>query len=127
METVNKKTENWMDRNGFIFHDLTNDEKSFLYEHSVRSFYKKGDIIFREGDKPTGLICLLEGKVKIFKEGVGGREQIVRMARPDGFIGYRALFAEENYIASSVAIEDSGIVVIEKPALMDILRQDSSA
>lgn len=122
---MNVQTENWMDRIDSIFNDLSGKEKAFLHEHCVRSYYKKGDIIFREGDKPTGLICLLEGKVKIFKEGVGGREQIVRMAKPEGFIGYRALFADENYIASSVAIEDASIAVIEKPALMEALRRNA--
>ena len=50
--------------------------------------------------------------VKIFKEGVGGREQIIRMARPLGMIGYRALFAEENHIASAVTIEESMVCTV---------------
>ena len=84
--------------------------------------YKKGDIIFKEGDKPSSLICLSEGKVKVFKEGVGGREQIVRMAKPVSFIGYRALFAEENHTATAVAIEDSLVCIIDKEIVYKLLR-----
>jgi CRP/FNR family transcriptional regulator, polysaccharide utilization system transcription regulator len=108
-----------------VFHVLTDEERIVLAFKHVCLHFKKGDIIYREGEKPTGLLCLSAGKVKIFKEGVGGREQIVRMAKPVGFIGYRALFASEYYMATAVAIEDSTICIIEKEALFTVLRTNS--
>ena len=65
-----------------IFNILSDKEKDILIENHSCTRYKKGDFIYKEGDKPSGLLYLTEGKVKIFKEGVGGRDQIVRMARP---------------------------------------------
>jgi CRP-like cAMP-binding protein len=47
------------------------------------------------------------------------------MAKPNGFIGYRALFADENYIASAQAIEDSIICEIEKNCLLKILKSNA--
>ncbi len=108
-----------------IFYPLTEREKKELFANHVCTIYKKGEIIFKEGDKPTGLICLANGKVKIFKEGVGGREQIVRMASPLGFIGYRALFAEQNYSGSAVALEDSIVCTLEKEALFKVLKKNA--
>ena len=60
--------------------------KQKIIETTVCISYKKGDLIYQEGDMPTGLHCLLTGKAKIYKEGIGGRQQIVRMAKPIGFI-----------------------------------------
>ncbi|HBS88417.1 MAG: Crp/Fnr family transcriptional regulator [Bacteroidetes bacterium GWF2_38_335] len=117
-----KICENCIDNHDSVFFSLNEKEKEILKKNHFCQFYRKGDIIFKEGDKPTGLFCLASGKVKIFKEGVGGREQIVRMAKPGGFIGYRALFAEENYNSSSVALEDSSVLVIDKESLMKILK-----
>jgi CRP/FNR family transcriptional regulator, polysaccharide utilization system transcription regulator len=108
-----------------IFSVLTTEQKDILKLGLTAAFYKKGDYIFKEGDKPTGLICLSEGKVKVFKEGVGGREQIVRLAKPIGFIGYRALFAEENHHASAVAIEDSAVCCVDKESLYKLIRMNS--
>jgi CRP/FNR family transcriptional regulator, polysaccharide utilization system transcription regulator len=108
-----------------VFSVLTPEEMILLKKNYLCQEYKKGEIIFKEGDKPTGLICLSEGKVKVFKEGVGGREQIVRMAKPVGFIGYRALFAEENHTATAVAIEDSIICNINKETIYKLLRSNS--
>jgi len=117
--------ENCIENQMSVFNVLTQEEKNLLKKNSIYQNYKKGEIIFKEGDKPTGLICLSEGKVKVFKEGVGGREQIVRMARPVGFIGYRALFAEENHTATAVAIEDSTICIIDKDTIYKLLRLNS--
>jgi CRP/FNR family transcriptional regulator, polysaccharide utilization system transcription regulator len=116
--------DNCIDNPKSVFHVLTLNEKELLRRNHLCAFYKKGKVIFKEGDKPTGLICLSEGKVKVFKEGVGGREQIVRMANPIGFIGYRALFAEEHHTATAVAIEDSIVCIIDKESLYKIMRNN---
>jgi CRP-like cAMP-binding protein len=107
-----------------MFNILSAEEKETLIKNHSCSYYKKGEIIYKEGDKPTGLICLSKGKVKVFKEGVGGREQIVRMAKTLGFIGYRALFAADNYISSAVALEDSTICIIDKESILKVIRSN---
>lgn len=107
-----------------VFNDLNEDQKQLLKENSTISSYNKGEVVYKEGDKPTGLIFLFKGKVKIYKEGVGGREQIVRMAKPNGFIGFRALFAKQNYLATAEAIEESEICTIEKKSLFDIVESN---
>lgn len=101
---------------------LDTSAKQKIVETTVCTSYKKGDLIYREGEMPAGLHCLLTGKVKIFKEGIGGRQQIVRMAKPVGFIGYRAFFAEEIHIASAEAIEDSIVCRIQTQLILNIVR-----
>ncbi|MFP4621851.1 MAG: Crp/Fnr family transcriptional regulator [Bacteroidales bacterium] len=107
-----------------VFKVLTDEQKDCLKEKSTLAYYNKNEIIYKEGEKPTGLLFLSTGKVKIFKEGVGGREQIVRMARPNGFIGFRALFAKQNYLATAEAIEESEIYTIEKQTLFETLKNN---
>ncbi|MBI5541200.1 MAG: Crp/Fnr family transcriptional regulator [Bacteroidia bacterium] len=125
MKTYKNQICNCIDNPTSIFGKLPKSQIDFLRQHHSCIGYKKNEIIYREGDKPTGLISLSEGKVKLFKEGVGGREQIVRLARPVGFIGYRALFAEENYLATAITLENSSVCVIEKDALFEVLNDNS--
>jgi len=107
------------------FLQLKNSEiQSVKKSHEIIT-YARGVSIFLVGEKPDSLLCLIEGKVKIYLEGVGGREQILRMAQPRGFIGYRALFAEENYAASARALEDCVVVPIPQLVLTQIMASNS--
>lgn len=113
-----------MEHQQSVFKNLNDSERRILYAGYQCRSYKKGDVIFAEGDTPMGLLCLSSGKVKVFKTGVGGREQIVRMARPVGFIGYRALFAEDKHTATAVAIEDAHVCVFNKTSLFKVMRNN---
>lgn len=115
---------NCIDNENSVFNVLTIEQKERLLEGSMCKTVKKGEIIFREGDIPIGLISLSKGKVKVFIAGIGGKEQIVRLARPVGFIGYRALFAQETHKATAVAIEDSVICIINKEVLYSVMREN---
>ena len=117
--------EECIDNKMSVFSVLTPEQKETLKKANSSQNFKKGEIIFKEGDKPTGLLWISEGKVKIFNEGVGGREQIVRMAKPVGFIGYRALFAEENHTATAVAIEDCVSCVVDKESVFRVMRSNA--
>ncbi len=90
-----------------IFSLLSPEEKEEFRTTISLTNYRKGEFIFKEGDRPSGLLILVDGKVKLFKEGFGGREQIIRMSRSLGMIGYRALLAGEHHIASAVTLDDS--------------------
>ncbi len=92
-----------------LFSVLTTEEKDVLLKNTTFTNYRRNEYIFKEGEKPSGFMMLVTGKVKIFKEGVGGREQIIRLSKPMGIIGYRALFSDEKHIASAVTLEDSVI------------------
>ena len=47
------------------------------------------------------------------------------MAKPIGFIGYRALLANENHIASAEALEDSVVGEIERDCFIKILKSNA--
>jgi CRP/FNR family transcriptional regulator, polysaccharide utilization system transcription regulator len=116
---------NCIDHENSVFNVLSADQKNRLLKNSACRAVKKGEIIFTEGDVPAGLISLSKGKVKVFIEGIGGKEQIVRLASPIGFIGYRALFAQETHKATAVAMEDSVICVINKESLFAVMQENS--
>lgn len=84
---------------------LSGDEKRLIVDNFQIQNFKKNQIIYAEGDEPEYLWCLLKGKVKKFKEGVGGRVQILRLIRPVQYFGYRAYFAQEPYVSSAAAFE----------------------
>ena len=58
---------------------LTPEEREEVLDEMQVLSYRKNEPIYSEGDKPSHLLCLIAGKVKIYKDGVGGRAQIVRV------------------------------------------------
>lgn len=90
-----------------IWSILNGDEKRLIVDNFHIQTYKKNQLIYAEGDEPEYLWCLLKGKVKKFKSGVGGRVQILRLIRPVQYFGYRAYFADEQYVSSAAAFEPS--------------------
>ena len=99
-----------------VLSDLTNalnhQEKEELLSSIEILTFRKCEIIYREGDVPRNLFCIIHGKVKVYKEGVGGRCQIVRVFKSVDFFGYRAAFSQERYVTSASAFEPTTIAAI---------------
>ncbi|MBO5747810.1 MAG: Crp/Fnr family transcriptional regulator [Muribaculaceae bacterium] len=104
---------------------LTPEDKRVVVENfSVRSF-KKNQIIYAENDEPMNLWILLDGKVKMYKNGVGDRTQILRLFRPVQYFGYRAYFAREAYVSSVAAFEASTLGYIPMKIVEQLIRKNN--
>lgn len=104
---------------------LTEQEKETLLQQSNIQLYRKNEVIYSEGEVPHYLFCLISGKVKIYKEGVGGRAQIVRVVKPVEYFGYRAAFAGEDYVTSAAAFEPTTIVRCPVKTVAALLQQNA--
>lgn len=104
---------------------LTPAQREFLAQNFTIQKFKKNETIYCEGETPMHLMCLLSGKVKIYKEGVGGRSQIIRVMKDKEYFAYRAYFAEENYVTAASAFEPCTICLIPMTAIVQLLRENS--
>ncbi len=100
---------------------LTNEEKRIIIDNFEIHNFKKNQIIYAEHENPEYLWCLLKGKVKIYKDGVGGRQQILRLIRPVQYFGYRAYFAQEPYVSSTSAFEPSTLGALPMTIVCDLI------
>ncbi|MDR1129834.1 MAG: Crp/Fnr family transcriptional regulator [Prevotellaceae bacterium] len=107
-----------------ILKHLTPKDRELVAMHSSCLFYPKDRMVFREGETPNHLVCLVSGQVKVYKEGIAGRDWIARMVNSVELLGYRALFGEENYNVSAQTIQDSVICRIEKEAIFGIMKKN---
>lgn len=77
--------------------------------------YRKNEYIYNVGEMPMSLLCLIDGKVKVVREGVNGRPHIVRVLSPDNmlkYFGFRAAFSGQYYVTAAMAFEHSVIAEI---------------
>jgi CRP-like cAMP-binding protein len=107
-----------------VWRVLNNKERDILRTNSTVRYFKRNEMIYNEGDTPVDMMCLLKGKVKIFKEGIGGRSQIIRMIKPIQYFGYRAFFAEEAYLTGASAFESSTVCLIPMKIVTQLLKNN---
>lgn len=103
---------------------LNGDEKRRIVESFTTHTFKKNQIIYAEKEEPEYLWCLLKGKVKLYKDGIGGRQQILRLIRPVQYFGYRAYFADEPYVSTAAAFEPSVLGSVPMELVKDLIQHN---
>jgi CRP/FNR family transcriptional regulator, polysaccharide utilization system transcription regulator len=107
-----------------IFSDLNREELTEISSNKRGRVYQKGEMVFYAGDRPSGLFCIQQGRVKIYKVGRDGKEQIVRLAQAGDVLGYRSLISGEKYAAFAVPLEEAHICHISKTTINTMLESN---
>ncbi|HEX3077404.1 MAG TPA: Crp/Fnr family transcriptional regulator [Lachnospiraceae bacterium] len=96
--------------------NMTVDQVNELLKESVSQIktYSKNDFIFHEGDRPTKLYVLVEGKVSICKDTITGKRILIANIQNSGeFFGEVYLFIQkEEYDMYAFVAEDTTVLEI---------------
>ena len=88
---------------------------------ATRRQYSRGEVIFLEGDPCAGLHVIQEGRIKLYKVSVEGREQIVRLLSPGEFFNEVAVFDRGSNPVSAMAALDTTVWVVGCSAMLDLM------
>ena len=108
-----------------LWESLSEEQRELVAKDFTIQRFKKNEMIYCEGDMPTHIMCLLSGKVKIFKDGVGGRSQIIRVIKPVEYFAYRAYFANEEFVTAAAAFEPSVIGMIPMDTITRLISENN--
>jgi len=120
-QVVEKRCEDCPESYRTFFHMLDKADLKYLNEEKVNLHFRKGTVIFNEGQKPQGIYCVREGKIKVYKISFDGREQITRVLFPDELLGLKALLSGHPYSVSSAALEDCDLCFIPKSDFFQLM------
>ena len=118
--------EEYLDKISDMLSTLTPEQREELLSHVSVVKYKKNDVIYSEGDLPTNLLCLVSGKVKIYKDGVGGRPQIMRVLGDTEYFAYRAYMAGEPFITAASAFEPCTVLKVPLEIIVDLIQRNAT-
>lgn len=104
-----------------LVNNLSPEETEKFSSAKTCNYYKKQQGVFLEGAFPRGVFCIHDGKVKVFRRGEMGKEQIIHIATRGEILGYRALFGEEPYNVSAETLEESHICYVPREDFLDML------
>lgn len=98
--------------------DLTSGERE------VQEFKKK-QMVYTKGHRPTYLYFVSKGKVKTFKMNDDGKELITAIYKEGDFMGYTALLEESLYTDNAEALEDAEVLLIPKADFITLVSNDT--
>lgn len=85
--------------------------------------YRRGEVIFRQGDPCDSVLYVKEGGVKISVLSRTGKQAVVAMLGPGDFLGEEGLAGRPVRVGSARAIVSSTILVVEQPEMVRLLHQ----
>lgn len=108
-----------------IWNPLTEGEKREISECLTVDSFDKNEYIYKENEIPTCIKCLINGKVKICKNGINGRDQILRTIRPNEMFSFRAYFANDDYLTSAIAFEHSVVASLPMELVVKLMSSNN--
>jgi len=94
--------------------------KKTIAERRNRIF-KKGQVVYYDGDPANGLYLIISGKVKTIKLDKDGRELMTGIYTSEDYLGINAGLSNEAYSDTATALEDSIICHIPKVQLEELM------
>lgn len=123
-----------MDRDRFIdvlgrtslFGGLPDDLLETLAAACVQRIYPRDQYLWYQGDPGDRLVVVATGLVKVVVHSEAGDQVVLAALGPPEVLGELALIDEGPRSASVIAAEESTVLMIQRPVLLRLMRQDTA-
>ncbi len=109
-----------------LFDGLPTDQLEDLSRILVTKHVSKGENIFSEGEEGNGFYVIVEGKVKIFKLSLDGKEKILHIFGTREPFGEASVFAGQDFPAHAEAMTKSRLFFFPRDAFIDLIENNPS-
>lgn len=108
-----------------LFANLPDQGVMHFVDASQIKTYKKGQLLYLEGEEANSFYILCSGWLKLFRTTREGEEVGLAMLTKDNITGEHAIFEQERYASSAQIVEDAQILSIPLALLREQLRLDN--
>jgi CRP/FNR family transcriptional regulator, polysaccharide utilization system transcription regulator len=88
---------------------------------SRSKFFTRKEQIFFEGDHPTFIYYILEGKVRTYRVNDDGKEFVTELYSEGDYFGYFELLQDKQYTDYASALEDVKVALISKEDFYNVI------
>lgn len=103
---------------------LSKEELKNISHHKDSIDFKKGDVVFSEGNVLNGVYCINEGVCKLTRLSSNGKEQIVRFVKSGDMLGYRSILSEEPVALTVTVMKDMKACYVPKKEIFDSIKSN---
>jgi DNA-binding response OmpR family regulator len=101
-----------------------NDLKNYFDDNGKPFSFKKGEVIYTEGQNSNYIFLVTKGIVKCYKFDEQGKELITALHKEDDLFGYTSFIQNIPYQESAGVIKDAALAGISKEQLADVLNSN---
>jgi DNA-binding response OmpR family regulator len=101
-----------------------NDLKNYVDDNGKELLFKKGEVIFEQGNNSNYIYLINKGIVKCHKIDESGKELTTSIFKEDDLFGYASLLQNIPYQESATAMENCEIVAVPKEELKEVLNKN---
>jgi CRP/FNR family cyclic AMP-dependent transcriptional regulator len=91
---------------------------------AVRQTFRRGSRVFAQGDEARRLYLVVDGTVRLSRNGAEGREFSIGFVGPGGTFGEEAVFAKDCYLWDATCNSFAQVIVLGRAQLRRCLRAD---
>jgi CRP/FNR family transcriptional regulator, cyclic AMP receptor protein len=106
---------------------VTSQQIEQLAQASVGQKVAAGHALMNEGDRPSGLVFLLQGGVEILKHGPDGQRQSLAKIDAPTLLGEMSLITDRPTSATVMAVTECELQLLTKPQFQRLIAGDSIA
>lgn len=106
-----------------IFGGLSDKQLYTIFRLLQKVSYKAGEFIFKQGDSPNHIYIIRSGEVKIVADAEEAPLEIITFGVGDCF-GETAVIGIQKHSAGALAVEDTELIILSRPALLSIFDSD---
>src|SRR5437870_9059844 len=114
MTELDKDEQFYRDTESIAFPKLDDRQLAMLERLGTRRILRRGELIYKAGQRDLGLTVILRGELEVF-ESRDGQEQILAISGPRDFIGDVSMLMGTAALASARGKEDES-EILEVPA-----------
>jgi CRP-like cAMP-binding protein len=109
-----------------LFEGLPTEQLEELAMIVTDQVFRRGQIIFSEGDEGTGFYVVITGRVKVFKLSFEGKEQTLHLFGPGEPFAEVAVFTGQRFPANAEALEESRVFFFPRDSFVDLIKRNTS-
>ena len=109
-----------------LFEGLPQSQLSDLASIAIEKTYKRGAVIFSEGDPGDGFYVVKEGRIKIFKLSSEGKEQILHIFGSGEPFGEAPVFEGRRFQAHAETLMDTVCIFFPRNSFTELISKNPS-
>jgi CRP-like cAMP-binding protein len=106
------------------FQMLSPEEAEVVRASKTQVLFRKDDNLTKQGAFASYVLFVITGFAKQYLEGDGVKNYNLRIILPGEFVGLSAVFTENTFTYSSVALTDCQVFLVEKEAIAKVVKQN---